>query len=250
MKVSIELKGRLGNLMFQIAALESYCRKHGYEPVYVHSKESIKYQNNIFVNIKFSLNYPENYKIGKWNNFKYTEIPRINCNALIAGECYFQSEKYFDPNIVRELFSIKEDARQKILLLYPEITKYVALHVRRGDYVKYPDHHPLCSLSYYERAMQLFPNKTFLVFSDDIDWCKQNLKNNNLIFVENNLLDYEELHAMSLCSDNIIANSTFSWWGAYLNYNKDKVVVAPKNWFGHSVPVDTIDLCPDSWKKL
>jgi hypothetical protein len=247
-KVSFPLKGRLGNMLFQIAALETYCRKHGFESVYVRSEHSVRYEQNIFSSIKFSDNYPLNCATVKHDYFEYSEIPYVRCNAIIDGQSYYQSEKYFDSNVARELFSINEGTKQKILSLYPEISSYVSLHVRRGDYVNLPNFHPLCSLYYYEQAMKLFPNKTFLVFSDDIPWCKQNLKGENFIFMGNDLEDYEELYAMSLCSDNIIANSTFSWWSAYLNENLQKKVIAPDKWFGNGPSVK--DMIPNHWVKL
>ena len=235
-------------MLFQVAALETYCRKHGFEPVYVHSEHSVHYEQNIFSSIKFSLNYPPNHRIGKHDSFEYIELPKVHCNSVITGNSYFQSEKYFCPKVVKELFSIKDDLRQKIVSLYPHITHSVSLHVRRGDYLNFKDIHPTCSLEYYHTAMALFPEKNFIVFSDDIEWCKHNLHGNNITYLENNLKDYEELYAMSLCSDNIIANSSFSWWGAYLNENLSKRVVYPKQWFGIKGPNDK-DVAPQTWIK-
>jgi hypothetical protein len=87
------------------------------------------------------------------------------------------------------------------------------------------------------------------VFSDDITWCRNNLGFKNMIFVEGNV-DIEDLWLMSLCEKNIIVNSSFSWWGAYLNTSKDKVVIAPSNWFGPSAGLNSSDIIPDEWNKI
>jgi hypothetical protein len=89
----------------------------------------------------------------------------------------------------------------------------------------------------------------FLVFSDDINWCEENLKLENSIYI-NDEKDYNELYLMSLCDNNIIANSSFSWWGAWLNKNDDKLVVGPTKWFGPAINHKTSDILPDEWIKF
>ena len=91
--------------------------------------------------------------------------------------------------------------------------------------------------------------KNIVVFSDDIPWCKENLIFDNIIFIEGNK-DYEDLWLMSLCEHNIIANSSFSWWGAWLNENKNKKVVSPLNWFGQQSNTNQSDIVPESWIKI
>ena len=125
-----------------------------------------------------------------------------------------------------------------------------SIHVRRGDYLGLPNHHPACPLEYYEEAMkQMDDSKIFLVFSDDFGWCKENFTNSNVIFIEDNK-DYIDLFLMTLCQNNIIANSSFSWWGAWLNQNENKKVIAPNKWFGKAIQHNTKDLIPPTWKTI
>jgi hypothetical protein len=90
---------------------------------------------------------------------------------------------------------------------------------------------------------------TFIVFSDDEKWIKENIKGKNIIYIQRNH-DYIDLYLMSQCNHNIIANSTFSWWGAWLNNNQNKKVVAPTKWFGVNKKLDTKDLIPETWIKI
>jgi hypothetical protein len=126
-----------------------------------------------------------------------------------------------------------------------------SIHVRRGDYIGLQNFHPVQPVSYYEEAVKIVgDDKHFLIFSDDINWCKENftfLKNKT--FVLNNL-DYEDLYLMSMCKNNIISNSTFSWWGAWLNRNENKQVIIPSKWFGISYShLNTNDLYCEGWIK-
>lgn len=182
--------------------------------------------NKINLNeIKFDNFYNERY-------FNYSKIPELK-NTLIKG--YFQSEKYFDKyfNQIYSLF-IDDEIIDKIKQNF-FFNNSLSIHVRRGDYLKKPDYHNILPVSYYLNGINYIEYKTNIdkiyVFSDDIKWCKNNLLDNRCIFVES-MKDYEELFMMSLCEHNIIANSSFSWWGSYLNLNNDKIVVAPKQWFG------------------
>jgi len=122
------------------------------------------------------------------------------------------------------------------------------LHVRRGDYLQLPTHHPTCTIDYYHKALANFDGKV-LVFSDDIDWCRKTFQDPRFEFVKGNL-DYIDLYLMSMCKNNIIANSSFSWWAAWLNDNKDKKVIAPKKWFGPAISHNTMDLYPKKWRLL
>ena len=121
----------------------------------------------------------------------------------------------------------------------------VALHVRRGDYVNNPFYIDLMEDGYYERALQEFPNESFLVFSDDIAWCKKQELFKDFLFSEETT-DVEALNAMASCEGHIIANSSFSWWAAYLSPHGGKVV-APKKWYADGVERTSI---PASWKRV
>ena len=128
------------------------------------------------------------------------------------------------------------------------------MHVRRGDFIHKQHFHPLLPLEYYKAGVQETATKNsncILVFSDDIDWCKQVFGGDRRIKYSTNKNPFVDMCAMSMCNNHIIGNSTFSWWGAWLNPNPTKIVVAPKGWFGLGYAHWTIkDLFPDSWIKL
>ncbi|MDD3060131.1 MAG: alpha-1,2-fucosyltransferase, partial [Sulfurimonas sp.] len=135
----------------------------------------------------------------------------------------------------------------------------VSLHVRRGDYVSNKNatsYHGVSSLDYYYNAIETISKKIsnpiLYIFSDDIPWVRENLiVSLPIVFIENTNTDrpFEDIYLMSLCKHNIIANSTFSWWGAYLNSNLEKNVIAPKKWFNDPV-INTEDLIPSSWTRI
>jgi hypothetical protein len=175
---------------------------------------------------------------------------------------YWQSEKYFTEiaNILRKdlrlrdpLHPINADYAQQI-----RSNHAISLHIRRGDYLE-PHYSKVfyhCDEAYYRNAMDLmlrnYPDAHFFVFSDDPEWAKQNLSSYPKIsYVENYSVkrDWELIYLMSLCRHHIIANSSFSWWGAWLNENPDKMVIAPQKWFV-SPQKNTADLIPSTWVRL
>ena len=135
----------------------------------------------------------------------------------------------------------------------------VCIHIRRGDYVEdiiTNQFHGVCNLDYYYRSIEYIASKIknpyFFVFSDDPLWVKQNLiLKYPCDYIDQNFgkKDYEDMRVISKCKHNIIANSSFSWWGAWLNINPNKIVIAPKNWF-KSKAINTKDLIPESWFKI
>jgi hypothetical protein len=185
----------------------------------------------------------------------YTSKPR-----KIVLEGYFQKEKYFKENEsqLREIFAFKKILNTHNQTLADRISALnsVSLHVRRGDYVKDAGinaYHGVCPPDYYKEAIRMISKKTrdavFFVFSDDIEWCKGNLDiPGEAVFVSHNTGadSYVDMQLMSLCKDHIIANSSFSWWGAWLNPFAEKTVIAPKNWFADN-SVDTSGLYPKEW---
>jgi hypothetical protein len=194
-------------------------------------------------------------------HFQYwSGIQSIPLSSYLLG--YWQTERYFEDivDIIRADFAFKLPLNAKNLALAQQISEVnaVSLHVRRGDYVQNPAAfvvHGLCSLSYYREAIQSIANKVkqpyFFVFSDDMAWVKENL---SIPFpcqyvAHNQGMDsYNDMRLMSLCQHHIIANSSFSWWGAWLNPNINKTVIAPKQWFAGNK--DTRDLLPAAWIKL
>ena len=137
-----------------------------------------------------------------------------------------------------------------------EYNDYCFIHVRLGDYLLHPNIHPICSEEYYVKSIDFIKNKLgtnvkFILFSDDIDVAKKyKCFNDKNIIPFNSNSPYSALYSMSSCSDGIIANSSFSWWGAYFNSNVDKIVCYPSLWFGEKANIDTTDLCPSEWTKI
>ncbi len=187
---------------------------------------------------------------------------KLSKNIYLEG--YFQSFKYFE-HIRTDLISslnlfqfIKDN--KSYLNLYYELNSYnsVSIHVRRGDYAS-NSHinsiHGLCSLSYFHDAIDFIKSKidnpVFFIFSDDIDWCIANFSEPNMNFLSSNEAPAVDLFLMSSCKHNIISNSSFSWWGAWLNSNTHKLVVAPKIWYlNKELNLGTRDLCPSEWIRL
>jgi hypothetical protein len=173
---------------------------------------------------------------------------------------YWVSEKYFKDieETIRKDFTFSEPLEGKNKEIAGRIGKVnsVSIHVRRGDYVaskKTNSFHGTCDISYYEKAIEYIAKRVddphFFVFSDDIEWVKENLSipyTTEYIDWNTGKESYRDMQLMSLCKHNIIANSTFSWWGAWLNANEGKIVVAPKRWF-KAQEVNTDDLFPKEW---
>jgi hypothetical protein len=156
-------------------------------------------------------------------------------SIIVSGAYALNYFKQYRHNILN-LFEIDDSTKNYLTEKYSDIQfeNTCSIHVRRGNYVERQHFHPLQTVDYYKRAISIIGEKTlFLIFSDDIDWCKSNLDFiENKIFISGNL-DYQDLYLMSMCNHNIIANSSFSWWAAFLNSNC-KVVLAPKYWAAHN----------------
>lgn len=231
--------GRLGNQLFQIAATIGTANKLGLEAKFPKWEYSDFFESHINQN----LNTSEIKNIHREPGFHYSPIPNWNNMDLIG---YFQSEKYFShcKEIIRSHFSIKNSK-------YTQKKETCSVHVRRTDYLRFSEYHPFPGLQYYESAIRIMKErgiKDFIVFSDDIEWCKQNLPGLNYSEGNSNI---EDLDLMSKCGHNIIANSSFSWWGAWLNKNPNKIVIAPSNWFGPAKRgVITDDLYCPVWIKI
>lgn len=250
--------GGLGNQMFQIAAAYSVASSNNdfchfnfdkcYTPLQGHP--SNRYKNNIFKNIKHSNDIIVEHVHKEKDDQSYEKIEYKN-NLMLHG--YFQKEKYFKNNI--------SDIKNNLFYLNPKDCDFlsskfklnekrsVSVHIRRGDYLKFSDIHPICDLLYYKKAIDFFgKNYNFIFVSDDIEWVKQNFNADNYYYscLNNEILDFTLL---TLCHDNIIANSTFSWWGAYLGKYKDKKVIAPAQWFGKEGP-NGEDIVLKNWIKL
>ncbi|MBD3282360.1 MAG: alpha-1,2-fucosyltransferase [Candidatus Portnoybacteria bacterium] len=187
---------------------------------------------------------------------------KIPDNAYVKG--YWQSEKYFNniKDLIKKEFTLKQcfdNVIEKDLIKKIKNVDSASLHIRRGDYATHKKTkriHGLCGLDYYYRAVKkmknLYPDVEFFIFSDDIQWAEKNLKiGSKAHFISGNykLKDYQELILLSKCNHHIIANSTFSWWGAWLSDNKDKKVFVPRRWFAIN-KYNTKDLIPSDWFKI
>ena len=260
-KTTVRLKGGLGNQLFQIAAAKSLALSKGGDltidmntvgaPSELSHNKPQFYLDNIFRNIKVEPKAAE-AELYNESHYHFQELPKWD-NICLHG--YFQSEKYFKEHEseIRTMLKADQKTEEHLQSKYGEILSKdntVSLHVRRGDYIGKEQFHPIIDKGYYEQAIEKHSGATFLVFSDDISWCKDNLPEGpEYVFVEGNK-DYEDLYLMSKCAHNIIANSSFSWWGAWLNENKDKQVTAPSIWFGPALlpSHDLKDLLPDEWE--
>lgn len=256
--VSCFLQGGLGNQMFQISATVAYSLKHNI-PYGINLNDcytpnqgftSNKYTNTIFKNInKIEHQNCNNFYIEP--KFSFDEIPHQE-DVIIKG--YFQSEKYFGEfkNEIKNLFYFSENDKIKINNFFNEkniLNKKTCVHIRRGDYLKYSDFHNVCNLNYYLKAIDTISDGSFIFISDDIDWVKNNFKSENYFFPDfgDEILD---LTLMTMCDNLILSNSSFSWWGSYLNNNKNKKVIAPNKWFGIKGPKDTKDVYIKDWVVL
>ncbi len=170
---------------------------------------------------------------------------------------FYQSEKYFEDikEIIQRDYTFDPIAvKNNLFCEQIKNTNSISIHIRRGDYLNNASVEKICTLTYYKNAIREICKRTtyptFFIFSDDIPWCKENLPLENSVFVtENTGRDsYKDMQLMSYCKHNIIANSTFSWWGAWLNSNPNKIVIAPDRWFNG---VDgTKDIIPEGWIKV
>lgn len=188
-------------------------------------------------------------------------IKRLTAPVVLDG--YFQSERYFADireRIVQD-FTLrhKPSSAAEALLNKISTTDSIGLHIRRGDYVKNPianAYHGTCSLDYYRRGVEVvtrgLERPHCFLFSDDPDWVRINFKAEvptTLVDIHGPLEAHEDLRLMAACRCYVIANSSFSWWGAWLGSHPGKVVVAPQRWF-RDVRVDTSDLIPSDWRRL
>lgn len=250
--------GRLGNQMFQFAALKGIARNNGYQYCIPPSKNQNEWTDHqLFVPFKLdkttSLNiqYIDSKRpVVIESDFSFDENLFQNCPEWVDIRGYFQTEKYFK-HIRQELledFEFKDEILNPCKEMISQFnTLPISLHIRRTDYLTNPNHNIL-NLEYYEKALQKFESQEVLVFSDDSEWCKQQdlFTADRFLIAEGND-NYIDLCLMTLCSGHIIANSSFSWWGAWLSESKQ--VVAPSGWFSGSQNehLNTIDLIPDEW---
>lgn len=264
--------GRLGNQMFIIAAVTSVALDNGALPVFpdyaraldpecdLHGNHEVPsmrdYYQRLFSHLNISIPAQEPEFIYREPAFTYAPIP-YHPNMVIEG--WFQSEKYFinHKEEIIDLFAPSKDLLSYLQATYSDIIDHpctVSIHLRcyMKENPNYVYVYPTYGKEYVSQAMQLFgPDAKYLVFSDQIGWAKEELQDlsGDIIFMEN--APYEvDFYLMSLCKHNIICNSTFSWWAAYLNKNPEKIVVAPAQWFTPEYNHNTQDLVPEEWLRI
>jgi hypothetical protein len=254
--VTTRFIGRLGNSMFQIAACISYAKKYGYSwAASADARESAIHQ--VFPDLPKTTHVPSRSfpKRDAYDpqHFDYMEIPDLGPELFLPG--FWQSWKYFAhcENEVKAAFKLDINPIDA-----------VSIHVRRGDYVQYAGSFPPVTREYIAKALEKVPTATthrYIVFSDDIAWCKEQFGEYAFEYSEGRN-EREDLSLMASCKHHIIANSSFSWWGAWLGHNPDKIVVCPheESWFGpengvlrwykeNGKPIIP-DMLPPSWVRV
>jgi len=252
-----KLKGGLGNMMFQVAAASAHAIDHDDSCAFFHQvpprqgQPSTTYCATVFRAIDWADDSVQSDSVYSEPHFHHRSIP------YRAGQCldgYFQSERYFKRHgaTIRALFRPPEAVKSAITETYGPYLEGdpIAIHVRRGDYLKLPAVHPVCGQDYYRRALAaLGDSASLLVCTDDVDWCERHLRLPNARYVRD-VPDWYDLYLMSFCRRFVITNSSFSWWAAWLSEADDKIVLAPSPWFGRKGPQDIQDLLPAPWQTI
>jgi hypothetical protein len=233
---------------FQEYKLREYCLNHLNIAESIATDEEINYLRNIrYIKEKYYHLNPE--------------VLELSGDVYLEGN--WQSEKYFKDigEILQYEFSVKQQLTGENLELANRINSCdaVSVHFRRGDYVTNPvtyQYHGLCQMEYYHQAMRQIvnqlPNAHFFIFSDEPCWVKQHLRFDlpfTVVDINDNEDSCEDLRLISFCKYHIIANSTFSWWGAWLSQSSGKIVYAPQRWFNNP-GLNTCDLIPEGWRLI
>lgn len=263
--------------MFQYAGLRGIAANRGYD--WLIPRPDSYGDSNYGLFDCFEMGSVEEKNFGLLNaqsiatgQFHFSQEFFDGCPDNINLHDYFTTEKYFAnvKDVIRKDFTFKKEILEPCKEIVDELENPIFMHVRRGDYVVNPSAHPMCPISYYEKALELFDeNSPVLVFSDSIEWCKEqeffqgdrfmlseydekySQTADTLLGKQNTLIPYFDLCMMSLCTGGIIANSTMSWWGAWLMENKTQPIVAPKPWFGtHYNNYNMNDLLPNGWVEV
>jgi len=252
------LMGGLGNQMFQIAHAMCQGWKNDIPTIFkcesftpMQANQPTKYVDNIFRNITF-LNFTSQTK--RINSpWEYVDL-NFDLESPIEFYGYFQSSKNFYGfgDRLSELFQPTDEFIEKIYRNFPEIKKEntISIHIRRGDYLSIGTILPTIDKSYIDECLNKIGNYNHIfIFSDDVNWAKENLIYENSTIVDS-LEDYEDLWVISLCKINIMSNSSFSWWGTFLNKNENKETYVPSIWFGPNGERNYSDIYEDNWIKI
>ena len=257
--ISSMLIGRCRNSLFQIAMSIGYATKYGYNwavQEVPHNNESSIHR--VYPNLpktnqkgnryqehppKFCDQHGKHFDLC---HFDYHDIPDVGPDVFFVG--FWQSYKYFEhcKESIQNIFKLPHVSGYE---------DYVSIHVRRGDYVQHAGSFPPITMDYIDKAVRKLPHiEKFIVFSDDIKWCKENINFDGNIEFSEGRNELQDLSLMASCGHHIIANSTFSWWAAYLGHNPDRIVITPsaKTWFGPSsgVKQPVNDLLLPNWIQI
>ena len=259
--------GRLCNQMFQYAALRGLSSKIGAEICIPYYQDAVDDGIGNMLRTELFDSFNLKVKTGLLNNghapvveerfFHFDQELFDNCPDHVSLQGYFQTEKYFKhiEHQIRAEFTFVDEILEPCKEMIGSIDNPIALHIRRGDYVINSENHFNLPLEYYEAALKKFDdNRNVIVFSDDSKWChEQSLFDDDRFIISDNDDNRVDLCLMSLCNDFIIANSTYSWWGAWLSSHPNKKVIAPVQWFGktgYTKDHDTKDLIPETWTRI
>jgi len=266
--------GRLGNQMFQYAGLRGIAANRNFEWLIPRPDNYGDSNYGLFDCFEMSSVKEENFgqldaQSIATGQFHFSQEFFDNCPDNINLHDYFQTEKYFKnvEDVIRNDFSFKKEIVESCLEILDKLINPIFIHIRRGDYVNQPDNHPVCPITYYENSLNHFNDtSSVLIFSDDPEWCKSQelfsddrflISEFNLTYNQTSdtndgrvksLIPYYDLCLMSMCQGGIIANSSMSWWGAWLIENPTQPIVAPNPWFGKNYShYDMSDLIPERW---
>jgi len=270
MTITCSLMGGLGNQLFQIFATMTHAIYTNQPVVFLRQEQLgnrftawntlLKGLQPILVN-----ELPSDMLVVREPEFPYNQLPYIpSRNISFFG--YFQSEKYFKP-CYKHVYNMsgiemRRDELKRRLSSDEFLETTVSLHFRIGDYKKIQHYHPIMTLEYYTRALAYIQSKVVAGPLKVVYFCENVDLGDVLVVVEKlqnkfpectfvrcmeGLADWEQMLYMSFCSHNIIANSTFSWWGAYLNNNTNKIVCYPEKWFKPEAGLNTCNLFPNDW---
>lgn len=262
--ITTYLQGGLGNQIFQIVAaqnlalnnkdLAAFNFNESHTPL--QGEQASKYKNTIFNNFTHKEDIViENVFTQKGHAFEHITYKK---NLQLQG--FFQSEKFFSENkeiivdMILKGIKSENEKWEKVIDFISNCEKpLVSVHIRRGDYLKFAHVHTPCSLEYYRNSLSFIKDKIGdfkpIFISDDKNWCIETFKDLDCLISPFND-EIEDFILMINSQHNIIANSSFSWWGAYLNQNPNKIVIGPKKWFGPTGPQDQQDILPQNWIKI
>lgn len=279
--ITCTLLGGLGNQLFQILTVISHSIQHDHLPVFLYSKKTIgmtdrnTYWDNflsVFSDMLITESLPIAFHIEE-QKYGYNELSQLydirkTCNVQLSG--YFQSYKYFD-SYRSEIFRLLKLEQQKQYVrtnVDYDLDETISMHFRFGDYKTVVGFYVILPVSYYIKSLQYIlsqvkphgkmtvlyfcENQDLPIVSEMISVLEKKFDQLQFIHVVNPSEDWQQMLLMSCCKYNIIANSTFSWWGAYFNINYQKIVCYPEKWFGPRLDgrLDTKDLCPTDWVSI